>query len=199
MVYNPNIPQATDLISNSQVQILNNFSSIDSTLLGFARNHYSLTDATNGGLHKLVVFPNSPTPPVLTGTESAIYPKTVSGDQQLFFANAAGEVQMTVDSDAFWKGGSGDGVVTANAVQNGFMNLPNGVQFRWGYASGLGDSSVVSFTPAFSNNCLSIQVTGERLNSSVRSLWVNPGPPKNAFAIHTDASNIAIWYFAVGN
>ncbi len=200
MVYNPNIPQANDLISNSQSQILANFSAIDSSLLGFARDHYSLTDATNGGAHKQVFFPAAASPvPTTTGTQCAIYSGLVSGSYELFFKNANGSTQVTAGTDAFWKSGSGNGIVTESVAQNGFMNLPNGIQFRWGRATGLSDGSSVSFTPAFTTSCFSIQVTGERSNNSVRSLWVNSAPSNASFSVRTDVSGISIWYFAVGN
>ena len=58
--YTPGIPQPTDLISNSQGQILGNFSTIDTGSTGrvsspgnhgFSREHVTMTDAANGGLH----------------------------------------------------------------------------------------------------------------------------------------------------
>lgn len=205
MAYNRNIPQPTDLISNSQPQLLANFQSIDSgstqTGTGFSRNHVTLTDSTNGGLHNRIDFYENIATPSISGFVASLYPLLVSSASELAYTNAGGTTQITSGSNAIWKGGSGTGLVSVTLAQSGQLNLPNGLQYRWGFVTGLNDGSTVSFTPAFSNACFGVQVTGARNDNSIRSLWVADGPAPTAsqFTIHCSASGQAIWYFAVGN
>jgi hypothetical protein len=98
MSYNRNIPQSTDLVSNSQPQILGNFQTIDAgsnlTGIGFTRNHVTMTDASNGGLHSRVDFYQAVADPLISGFVSSLYPKTVS-NVELFYRNAAAITQLT--------------------------------------------------------------------------------------------------------
>ena len=92
MSYNNAIPQPTNLISNSQAQILGNFAAIDSgstgTGAGFSRNHVTMTDATNGGLHYRVDYYQAESSPALSGFVASMYPKTVT-NIEAFFKNAS--------------------------------------------------------------------------------------------------------------
>lgn len=96
MAYNRNIPAATDLISNSQSQIQGNFQALDSgttgTGVGFSRNHVTITDATNGGLHHRVDYYQNVVDPTISGLVSSIYPKAgteAPASSQLFYRNAS--------------------------------------------------------------------------------------------------------------
>jgi len=57
MSYNSNIPQSTDFISVSQQDLLNNFSSMQTT---YNTDHYGFNPTTNIGFHKHVTMPNDP-------------------------------------------------------------------------------------------------------------------------------------------
>lgn len=68
MPYNPNIPQPTDILSDSQGDLLGNFQALDTS---FGIDHYKFSDLTaNNGFHNKVTTPvfvaNPPTglPPV---------------------------------------------------------------------------------------------------------------------------------------
>lgn len=55
MTYNPNIPNPTDLLSNSQGQIKTNFSTANTS---FGVDHYAFDNATpNNGFHNKVTTP----------------------------------------------------------------------------------------------------------------------------------------------
>lgn len=93
MSYHPNIPQATDDPTVSQSQLLDNFGKMNTD---FAINHVALTAGGNNGFHKLVQFTNVlPTDPVVTGVQSAVYPKNVDGSPQLFFNNVSQVYPLT--------------------------------------------------------------------------------------------------------
>jgi|ERR1700754_1273187 len=77
-IYNPNIPQPLDELSDSQGQILQNFNKADSS---FGTDHYRFSDLTvNNGFHQRVTFPGNspaPTPPANYG---AMYGITASSE-----------------------------------------------------------------------------------------------------------------------
>lgn len=100
MTYNPNIPQATDLISNSQAQILANFGQLN-TQFGVDHQAFNTGSGNGDGTHKKITFDNAPTEPTPAGTVSNIFPLLVGSNQELFFKNASteyngtGKVQLT--------------------------------------------------------------------------------------------------------
>jgi hypothetical protein len=57
MSFNSNIPQATDLISVSQQDLLNNFTSMQST---YTTDHYGFNPLTNLGYHKQITLVDDP-------------------------------------------------------------------------------------------------------------------------------------------
>lgn len=91
MTYNPNIPQATDDPTQSQLQLLNNFAQMNTQ---FSVNHVPLTAGGQNGFHTKIVFNNvlgaDPNP---TAPQSVLYTKTAttgtvpSNTTELFFQN----------------------------------------------------------------------------------------------------------------
>lgn len=64
MSYNPNIPQATDYIDESQPQLLANFQQLNTLYDG---DHYAFNDGTgNAGLHQKVTSPDQTAHPTTT-------------------------------------------------------------------------------------------------------------------------------------
>ena len=85
MAYHPNIPRANDNPTVSQGQLLDNFGTLNTD---FAINHVPFTAGGNAGFHTKVQFTDVlVADPVVTGTQSAVYPKLVDGEPQLFFNN----------------------------------------------------------------------------------------------------------------
>ena len=86
MTYNPNIPQGSDDISVSQVDLLGNFGSLNTV---YAVDHVAYDAMTNLGKHNKVTFVRqSVTPPIPVGTTRvAIYGALpVAGTQTELFA-----------------------------------------------------------------------------------------------------------------
>jgi hypothetical protein len=78
--YNAFIPQPADFLSNSQQDLLNNFSSAN-TSFGF--DHYAFNDATDdNGKH------NKVTTPIITGTLNATTPPTTLENEPILYALA---------------------------------------------------------------------------------------------------------------
>jgi hypothetical protein len=147
MTYNPAIPQPGDFISQSQGQILTNFSQLDTV---FAQDHIELDDSTaaDRGKHKQVTLKELSAGPATTSTEIALYTKDVSGTTRLFYRvpSSGTEVQMT-------------GAFTA--AQNGHCLLSMGIKIVWGrdtIASGTG-TKAVTFVSAFSAAPYSVVAT----------------------------------------
>lgn len=148
MSYNDAIPQPTDLISNSQPAILGNFVAIDNgttgTGAGFCRNHITMSDGTNGGLHYRVdYYQNQGSDPSVSGFVSSVYPKSVSGVSQLFFANASQVAQV---------GGP------LSAAGNGYCHLFGGLIAQWGSAN-VADNGTANFPITFPNNIFSCVIS----------------------------------------
>lgn len=140
MAYNNSIPQPTDIISDSQSDILGNFAAIK-TLIDV--NHETFGSADEGK-HKFVQMPIQGSGPTTAATEMALYTKN----------DAGGTPQLYVRRDT-----SGDEIefTGSTSSQNGWTRLPSGILLKWGRTnpSGVGDSTVTLPTgasiPVFAN------------------------------------------------
>lgn len=147
MTYNNSIPQANDLISQSQSQILTNFSQLYSV---FAQDHIEYDDSTaaDRGKHKQVTLKELSAGPATTATEIALYTKDVSGTTRLFYRtpSSGDEIQMT-------------GPITA--AQNGTCLLASGIKIVWGRDTIAGGAvtKAVTFVSAFSGTPYMINAT----------------------------------------
>lgn len=201
--YLPGIPKGTDLISNSQLQIQSNFGIIDNGIatdptgsIGFNRDHVTMTDGTNGGLHKHVIFPGPPTlpfSPPLSTTQSAVYPNLVSymnptdSFQELFYNNATKSVQIT------------NSQLIPSLITGGAGMLPGGLQIRAGSPGWPGQNMSIYFTPRFPTACLSVVVTNT--NSGNNNTIINVSTFDNiSFTVFStnkpSGSNLS--YIAIG-
>jgi hypothetical protein len=131
MTYNPNIPQPSDNLSDSQNDLLNNFQTLDTS---FAVNHYQFSNATaNNGKHKFCEMPIGILPVGLSANEATIYGKSAVGlspatEGNLWFTpDASGkEYQLTrtiSDGVSYPKFG---------AATTGWTFLPGGLIMQYG-------------------------------------------------------------------
>lgn len=146
MAYNSAIPNASDLISSSQQQIKDNFSAIDSSTFGFAVDHVTLTDGTNGGKHKKMTMVQQGSGPSTGASEVALYTKALSGQPELYMRQQASgtEVLMTRGTPT---SSSGQGV------------MYGGLQIRAGTGTINSQGDAFSFSSAFPTACISVVVT----------------------------------------
>lgn len=203
MAYNRNIPASTDLISNSQPQIQANFQAIDSgvtgTGVGFSRNHITITDATNGGLHNRVDFYQNLSDPTVSGFVSSVYPKSISAASELCFSNSTGVLtQITSGALPIWKGGTTgtSGVVTSTNGSSGALNLPNGIQFRWGSQSVNTGGTPIAYSSRFTTGSYSVTLTPQ--TSTSRGAAVN-SVTADGFNAFSENNGTLMYYFAVGH
>lgn len=166
--YQPTIPQATDQLSKSQGDILNNFGAIQ-TLIDYDHVDFSgavvASISTSAGKHFRVTLPAQSPAPTFAGGDVGFYNflNTVSGINELYVnklnvgsVNAQVPMTMsvlsTIASPTFVTG------------QNGWTYLPSGILLKWGLITPtLPNPAQVIFPVAASipvfNNVLSVQLT----------------------------------------
>ena len=133
--FNPNIPQASNLLSQSQADILNNFTALNAIL------------NVNAGVLNL---PVNATGPTTTANTPAIYSKL----------NTAG----TPIPALFWRQQSNGAEIdftTFLKASTGWCQLPCGIILQWGTGTLTNSSSTatVSFAIAFPTSCYSVQLS----------------------------------------
>lgn len=186
MSYTNNIPNATDLISNSQAQIKSNFTAIDSgstgTGIGFARNHITMTDATNGGLHNRVDYYQAVASPTISGFTSSAYAKTVSAISELFYKNGTADIQLTSSS------------LTASGGQG---MLPGGLLVKAGSGNSGGSTTVsISFATAFTTACIAVIPVAEGTDTTQSC---QPSSiTTTGFVLKTSKTSLSYGWVAVG-
>ena len=183
--YFNNIPQSDDDPTDSQPQLLSNFQAI---LNAQNRNHVDFNDLANSGRHEVIELKDqasNPTP--ISGFGDLFVKKVGVEPQNLFFLDDnSKEFQLT---NAF----------TANT--KGQATLPGGLQFQWNTQSGvLNLSTPLLFNEEFDSPAFNVQISEERDNDSVRSLWISQGSiTATQFLIRTDdTSGRIIKWFAIG-
>lgn len=98
MSYNPNIPQPTDIISESQNDLLMNFMKIASS---FAANHQPLVGSPSDGKHTNIQMPEQSADPTTPANEGALYAKEDANMQTGLFwrgEDNATPIQLTGSS-----------------------------------------------------------------------------------------------------
>jgi len=212
MAYSTTIPAATQQISDSQGDILENFVQLNTQ---FSVDHTALTAASNNGNHVQLTFPSAQTTKTASGTISYVYPKSDGTNVELYqstyniAATASVETKITSAGLPIWKGGTvgGTGVITyangasgtpATSSANGaYLTLPNGIQLRWGTITSASQGSAITFGSAFSTQVLSLQLTVQSTTAraiSYSSLTLN------GFVVYPEnSSGVTFTYFAIGN
>jgi hypothetical protein len=153
MAYNPNIPQPTDILSQSQGDLLANFQGID---VWVNVDHAGFGSPVEGK-HNKVSFPVQSPAPAFLAAEIGLYNflSPITGVNQLFIVNSAGattEVNASVLS------------TNANPGNNvaGWARLPSGVLLKWGNGTATGNTAfvfpVAANIPVFTN-VMSMEVT----------------------------------------
>lgn len=185
MSYERSIPASTDLISNSQSQIQGNFQAIDSgttgTGIGFSRNHITMIDGTNGGLHNRVDYYQAVSSPAISGFISSAYPKTVTN------------VELA------YKNGTQDMVITNSllAAASGQGMMPGGLQVRCGSGNSGGSTSVpIAFSPVFLTNVLAVITVAE--GTDTNQSCIPSAKSASGFTLTTSKIDLAYDWVAIG-
>lgn len=95
MTYNPNIPMSTDLISDSQANLLTNFGQLDTV---FGQDHIEYSAAVDRGKHKFSTYTDQVgTEPTPAANELAAYAATVGGITSLRYRKDNTTVAYTLN------------------------------------------------------------------------------------------------------
>lgn len=190
--YFPNVPNAPDDPADDQPEMQVNTLSTQNLI---AIDHVTF-NTTNGGYHKVIHFIRQNSDPALIGTIGQLYTKQITfngiPDEALFFESGAGRVtQLTT-------------VVTASLNTNGYAFLPGGVLMQWGQVATFPGGSV-TFTPNFSGDPYSIQLTANASGSSGSSrialTVVSGSVDATGFKYRNDTTSISvakIYWVAIG-
>jgi hypothetical protein len=161
MSYNPNIPQPTDLLSDSQQDLLNNFTAANTS---FGINHYAFDNGTvDNGKHKFVSLTTQGTTiagsPATAATDVAVYNRSQvgldSGKQNLYykFQNQGAGIGTDVILTRF---------LSPVSATNGYTFIPGGFFVQWGVVTTAATSGTVTFSTAnvqFPSNCFNVSIT----------------------------------------
>jgi hypothetical protein len=198
MSYNANVPLATQSISSTQAPIQTNFSIINSSTQGFAVDHQTLTDATDGGKHNKVSLLQQGADPAALATTPIIYSKQVNYPgpvtrSELFLREALGDGGSVVQMTNLF--------TTPSAGANGTTTLPGGIILKWGTVASVVNNTTITFATAFPNNCYNVSVTVIRNDTASRVLYVRTGSVTTTqFIVRTDSGGTSgIYYMAIGN
>lgn len=134
MAFKNNIPLATDKLSNSQSDLLDNFAAIDT----YVNVDHTAFNAADQGHHKYVFFSQYSANPVTAATEAALFTKAgTDGNAQLFYAphTSAAPVEISY----------------ALKGTTGWTWLPSGIRLYWTtFTSAAALSTVFTFPAGFS-------------------------------------------------
>ena len=194
MTYNPNIPQADDLISESQGQILDNFTQLNEV---FGKDHVKYDDATvaDRGRHKQSTYTELSADPATLVNENAIYTKDVNAISQLFLRKQSSGtvIQMSAEDPI--------------RAQNGTSFLPGlstgGILIQWGQLSiASGGPHNVNFPTAFTAVPFSITTSMFRgTNSSADVFFIDSVTPPDATSFrvrNSSGSSRTMAWMAIG-
>lgn len=204
-IYNPNIPQPTDLQNVSQVDILGNFSSANTTM---GINHYPFDNGTvNIGKHKFVDMPILAAVPTIASGDGGLYTKTATASQ-LFYTpdNSTNEYQMTRCISASFANFATNLAYGAPPVgftqTGGWTFLPGGMMLQYGLfgkAGALGASGTIQFPVAYTNVPYSVTAILIRSSSASQSMSLPIVATTANFTFQsTSSSSDSVYWMAIG-
>ena len=198
--YDPLIPQANDLISQSQSDILNNFGELETI---FNNDHWTWdsTPSANRGSHRKISFPAAlGSDPALAGFAGYLFlkndPNDASARPQVYYKNITETQQVT---NRFH-----------SAVTDGYAMLPGGIILMWGFATPAATTSTIRFntianyvgapTQQFPNNCFSVVCTPADESSPISVSIKASSTDKTKFVVKLSAvPNDGLYWYAIGN
>jgi hypothetical protein len=187
MTYQPNIPQASQLISDSQQDLLDNFSVIKTT---FDVNHFTFNDPKTGK-HKFVQFANQTVDPGTAADEVAIYSKAVAAVSQLFYQAQSSATPLQV-SNVIITSGANAGTAGGTIV---FFDTIFGIRIYTGVTANIASSSpakTVIFPTPFTT-----LLTGIASANDPNAIAVSCNATTTQLALRPANSCVVNW-FAIG-
>lgn len=170
MSYDPNIPNASDFLADSQGQLKINFQQLDA---GFAFDHYQFSDGTaNRGKHKAVEMVDQATPAGDAG-QSNLWSNTDGTTSQLYYMNEASTnvYQLTKAIDASYANFGNAVYNSGNTVNAGWTFLPGGLILQYGTTVNITNagSTLITFPVTYASAPFSVVITMNR-NDNTKSV-----------------------------
>jgi hypothetical protein len=184
MTYNPNIPQATDIPSQSQGQFLTNFGQLNTI---FDVDHVPFNDGTaaNRGKHDKSTYVEQGADPTTSANEMALYTKDNAGANTLYMRQESNGSVIQMSGAA------------PTAAINGSTFLPGGLILKWGQVVPNSSPTSVVFPTAFPGNLYSITLTINN-NAPGFSATVD-GSSNTGFDLYTNKLVATHFYIAIGD
>ncbi len=183
MPYDPNIPASTDILSDSQSDIQQNFNLANEF---FGTDHVDFVASSDNGKHNHSTYPEQGSDATTLDNENAIYAKEVGGNTRLFLRQETnGTIIQLTGRDPI-------------LAIDGLTFLPGGILLQWGRTGVVGDSVVVSYPEAFST-VFNVQITA--ISCPINSEYSTQGNPGNISFIVSKTgggANVAIQWLAIG-
>lgn len=135
MAYNANVPQPTDLLSQSQSDLLNNFIALQ-TLIDV--NHVDFASGDQGK-HKFITFPVQSPAPTFAAGEEGLYSflNTTTSQNELYVHKQTGATTAEIPFTA--------SVLSANSApilnSGGWTYLPSGILMLFGHGTANGNTA----------------------------------------------------------
>lgn len=183
IVYTPNIPQATDQISQSQPQILENFTGINTLI---AVDHATFASA-NAGFHNKVTLPVQGSIPTFSGTNLGLYS---------FIPTSA---PLTTVPELFVRKQDGTKVpmTASKANQIGYTMLPSGMVIKWGFITTSSSSVTVTFDTTIPFSAV-YAVMATPYGVTTTTVQVQVATTTSFIAKLTGAATASFYYMAIG-
>lgn len=183
MTFNANIPQASDIISNSQAQLLANFQQLN-TQFGVDHNAFNTGSGNGNGHHKLINFDQAASAPSPTGTESGLYPFSVGGLIQLLFKNASKTYQLT-------------GLTITTSGSNNGLTTPWGIILNWGTMTPSSGGTAVTFAVPFTSSAYVFCQAQSTSTANTANIITPSNVSTTGFNAYSSGSPSS-YYFAIG-
>lgn len=202
MTYNPAIPQAGDLISVSQADILTNFTQAniqfgndhyEFDFAGSAAAPYNIAVAGDKGKHKQCTLIRVSADIANAGAnEIGLYNKNAaSGNQEIFYRRPSGGTVVQLTSG------------TPVLATRGSTFLPGGLMLKWGQDTANSRTNTTFTFPgvAFGAAPYSVTCTMHRSSNNVDTIYrsTDTPPTTTQFTVYnTSGSNRVFSWFAIG-
>lgn len=148
MTYNANIPQASDLISTSQGQLLTNFSQANTA---FGIDHTDFVTVANQGKHKKSTYIEQTLDPVTIANEVAMYAKDAATIATLFLRKEGSGTVMAMSGQDPIRSANGSSFLPGDSTR--------AVIIKWGQGTCNNPAVTNVFASAFPNACFAVVVT----------------------------------------
>ncbi len=185
--YSNNIPQPDDDPTDSQNLILDNFKAIFNAQ---NRNHVDFNDINNSGRHEVVELKEQTADPTTITGFGDLFVRDDSGTQNLYFLDDASNLSQ----------------LTNNFKEDdiGFIIFPGGLQFKWGKATALQESTqfIPYDTTDFGSKTINVQVTVNKVDTAGRVVMLDQNIPFTIEGFNVvnnnDGNDIEFFWLAIG-